>query len=150
MRITLIAPGTQGDVRPYVALGMGLKADGHTVCVATHLNFKGLVTRHGLAFCPMHGDTEALMHDPEVGDALTKNNLLAQLSLMKRKLIVLNQQWMRDCLEACQEADVVIGGFGGVIVGQSVAEKLGIPFVQAWLVPFLPTSAFPAVAFPMI
>jgi sterol 3beta-glucosyltransferase len=150
MRITLIAPGTQGDVRPYVALGMGLRVAGHTVRVATNPNFEALVTRHGLTFCPMHGDTEALMRDPEVGNALAKNNPIAQLSLLQKKLIVLNQQWIRDCLEACQDADVVVGGFGGVIAGQPVAEKLGVPFVQAWLVPFLPTSAFPAVTFPML
>ncbi len=150
MQITIIAPGTQGDVRPYVALGVGLKAAGHAVRVATHLNFETLVTRYGLSFCPMHGDTEALMRDPKVGNALAKNNPIAQISLLQKKLIVLNQQWMRDCLDACQEADVVIGGFGGVIAGQPVAEKLGIPFVQAWLVPFLPTRAFPAVTFPMM
>jgi UDP:flavonoid glycosyltransferase YjiC (YdhE family) len=150
MQITIIAPGTQGDVRPYVALGMGLQADGHTVCVASNLNFEALVTQHGLAFAPMHGDTEALMRDPAVGDALAKNNPLIQFSLLKKKLIALNVQWVRDCLAACQGADLVIGGFGGVIAGQPVAEKLGIPFVQAWLVPFLPTRAFPAVSFPML
>jgi len=41
------------------------------------------------------------------------------LNLLKRKLIVLNGQWMRDFLDACQEAEVVIGGFGGL-----TAEKL--------------------------
>jgi sterol 3beta-glucosyltransferase len=150
MRITLIAPGSQGDVRPYVALGMGLKVDGHTVCLATNLNFETLVRQHGLEFHPLHGDTEALMRDPEVGNALAKNNPIAQLSLLKKKLIVLNEQWVRDCLEACRGADLVMGGFGGVITGQPVAEKLGIPFVQAWLVPFLPTREFPAVSFPTI
>ncbi|CAG0932100.1 vancomycin aglycone glucosyltransferase [Thermoflexales bacterium] len=150
MRIAIIAPGTQGDVRPYVALGVGLRTAGHAVRVVTHLNFETLVTCYGLGFCPLQGDTEALMRDQEVGNALAKNNPIAQLSLLQKNLIVLNQQWVRDCLDACQEADVVIGGFGGVMVGQPVAEKLGLPFVQAWLVPFLPTRAFPAVTFPMM
>ncbi len=150
MRITIIAPGTQGDVRPYVALGLGLKADGHVVRVVTHLNFETLVTCYGLVFCPLHGDTETLMRDREVGKALAQNNPFAQISLLRKRLIVLNQQWVRDCLDACQEAEVVIGGFGGVMAGQPVAEKMGIPFVQAWLVPFLPTRDFPAVTFPMM
>jgi sterol 3beta-glucosyltransferase len=150
MNLTIIAPGTQGDVRPYVALGRGLQAAGHSVRVASHQNFASLVTGCDLAFYPLHGDMEAIMRDQAVGDALANNNPLAQFSLMKKKLIVLNQQWMCDCLEACQATDVVIGGFGGLIAGQPVAEKLGIPFVQAWLVPFTPTRAFPAVSFPMM
>ncbi len=150
MNITIIAPGAQGDVRPYVALGKGLHEAGHAVRVATHENFASLVAGCGLAFATLHGDMEALMRDEAVGDALAKNNLLAQFSLMKKKLVVLNEQWMRDCLDACQDADVVVGGFGGLVAGQPVAEKLGLPFVQAWMVPFMPTRALPAVSFPML
>ena len=150
MRMTIIAPGTQGDVRPYVALGKGLQAAGHNIRIATHQNFASLVNGCGLTFYPLHGDMEALMRDQAVGSALAKNNPLIQLNLMKKKLIIMNQQWMRDCLDACQAAEVVIGGFGGLIAGQPVAEKLGLPFVQAWLVPFTPTRAFPAVSFPML
>ena len=58
MQKTRIAPGSQGDVRPYVALGRGLQAAGHTVLVAAHLNFAPLVTGCGLAFSPLHGDKE--------------------------------------------------------------------------------------------
>ncbi len=150
MRITIVAPGSQGDVRPYVALGVGLKAAGNTVRVATNLNFETLVARNGLVFCPLCGDTETLMRSPEARNALTKSNPIAQISLLQKKLVALNQQWVSDCLNACLNVDIVMGGFGGVIAGQPVAEKLGIPFVQAWLVPFLPTRAFPAVTFPMI
>ena len=150
MNITIIAPGTQGDVRPYVALGKGLQDSGHQVQVATHQNFAALVAGCGLTLFPLHGDMEGLMRDPTVGVALAKNNLLNQFTLLKKKLIVLNQQWMHDCLEACQATEVVIGGFGGLIAGQPVAEKLGLPFIQAWLVPFTPTRAFPAVSFPML
>lgn len=148
--ITIIAPGSQGDVRPYVALGQGLQAAGCSVRVATHQNFAALVTGCGLAFYPLHGDMEALLRDQAVGDALGKKNPLAQLSLMKKKLVVMNEQWMRDCLEACQGAELVTGGFGGLIAGQPVAEKLGLPFIQAWLAPFTPTRLFPATSFPML
>lgn len=150
MNITLIATGTQGDVRPLVALGKGLQAAGHNVRLATHQNFASLVTDCGLTFSLLHGDMEALMRDQAVGDALAKNNPLAQLSLMKKKLLVLNEQWMRGSLEACQDADLLIGGFGGLIAGQPVAEKLGLPFIQAWITPFTPTRTFPAVSFPML
>jgi UDP:flavonoid glycosyltransferase YjiC (YdhE family) len=49
MHMTLIAPGSQGDVRPYVALGRGLQAAGlragkPTICVPFIL-----ISDHGLA-----------------------------------------------------------------------------------------------------
>ncbi|MFZ6030837.1 MAG: glycosyltransferase [Chloroflexota bacterium] len=56
IKITLIAPGSQGDVRPYIALGKGLQAAGHSIRIATNINFEILVKQHGLVFCPMHGD----------------------------------------------------------------------------------------------
>ncbi|MBN2147767.1 MAG: glycosyltransferase [Anaerolineales bacterium] len=70
MNITIIAPGTQGDVRPYVALGRGLKSAGHGVRLATHQNFASLVAGNDLDFHPLHGDMEAMMRDQAVGEAL--------------------------------------------------------------------------------
>ena len=34
MRITIITIGSYGDVQPYIALGLGLQAAGHNVCLA--------------------------------------------------------------------------------------------------------------------
>ena len=45
MRIVFVAAGTGGDVQPYIALAMGLRAAGHTVRIATHHNFRALVER---------------------------------------------------------------------------------------------------------
>jgi len=150
VRITIVAPGSQGDVRPYVALGAGLQADGHRVRVATHADFAGLVSGQGLAFHALAGNLETLMRDRQVGSALAGGNPLSQLMLMRSKIISLVEGWIRDCRDACREADLVMGGLGGVIAGQPVAEKLGIPFVQAWLVPFTPTRAYPAASFSAI
>lgn len=36
MRIAIIAPGSRGDVQPYLALGKGLKQAGHVVRLVTH------------------------------------------------------------------------------------------------------------------
>ena len=52
MRIALIAPGSRGDVEPYLALGKGLKQAGHAVRLVTHQNFEGFVNSHGVEFGP--------------------------------------------------------------------------------------------------
>lgn len=43
LRFTCLTIGSRGDVQPYIALAKGLKADGHRVKIATHLEFKDWV-----------------------------------------------------------------------------------------------------------
>src|SRR5262245_8708316 len=56
MRIRIITIGSQGDVRPYVALGMGLQTAGHDVRIVTHPSFETLVRERGLDFAGVSGD----------------------------------------------------------------------------------------------
>jgi sterol 3beta-glucosyltransferase len=50
MKITILTIGSRGDVQPFVALGRGLQAAGHSVVLATHEEFRGFVTEHDLEF----------------------------------------------------------------------------------------------------
>jgi UDP:flavonoid glycosyltransferase YjiC (YdhE family) len=59
------------------------------------------------------------------------------------------QQWTQEVLAACDGVEVIAGGIGGMVVGVSVAEKLGVPFIEAHLQPVgLTTSDFPGVLTP--
>ena len=49
MRIALITLGSEGDVRPFIALGLGLQAAGHDVLLVTHTSFEPLIHSCGLA-----------------------------------------------------------------------------------------------------
>lgn len=40
LRFTCLTIGSRGDVQPYIALCKGLKADGHHVRIATHVEYK--------------------------------------------------------------------------------------------------------------
>jgi hypothetical protein len=40
LKFTCLTIGSRGDVQPYIALGKGLKADGHQVKIATHPEYK--------------------------------------------------------------------------------------------------------------
>ncbi len=40
LRFTCLTIGSRGDVQPYIALCKGLKADGHQVRIATHIEYK--------------------------------------------------------------------------------------------------------------
>ena len=66
MRIAIIALGSRGDVQPYVALGVGLKAAGHVVRLVTHENFAPLAAAHGLEARPVRGDVQAVAESEAV------------------------------------------------------------------------------------
>lgn len=148
MNITIIATGSRGDVQPYIALGKGLSAAGHTVRLATHANFEALVTAHDLDFWLVKGDVQAVAQSAEMRERLQDGNFLAIMSRMAREAERAALDMAEGSLAACHGADLVLGGLGGEYMGMAVAEKLGLPFVPAYLVPFTPTGAFPSVLAP--
>ncbi len=52
--------GTRGDVQPFIAVAVRLKADGHVVRLVTHNVFKEWVESYGLEFLPIKGDPRVL------------------------------------------------------------------------------------------
>jgi sterol 3beta-glucosyltransferase len=148
MRIAVIALGSQGDVQPYVALGKGLKEAGHFVRLVTHENFEGLVSSQGLEFWPVKGNVQEIIETQETRDLLEKGNFLAIMSYTAKAAQSAAIDWASEGSVACQGMDLLLAGVGGLYVGLSLAEKLGIPFLQAYIFPFTPTKAFPGVLFP--
>jgi sterol 3beta-glucosyltransferase len=148
MRIAIIAMGSRGDVQPYLALGKGLKAAGHFVRLITHENFEQLVTSHGLEFCPVKGNVQEVMESPEILKLLEQGNFLAINAYTSKIVKDISIDWARDGLAACEGMNLIIAGVGGLYIAISLAEKLNIPFLQAYIFPFTPTKAFPAVLFP--
>jgi sterol 3beta-glucosyltransferase len=61
LRFTCLTIGSRGDVQPYIALAKGLQADGHTVKIATHLEFKDWIEGHGIQYAYVGGDPAELM-----------------------------------------------------------------------------------------
>ena len=148
MRIAIIALGSRGDVQPYIALGKGLQASGHAVRLVTHENFADLVTAHGLEFWPMQGDVQAVVESPEMRALLEKGNFLAITARTAKAAQSAVLQWAQDGLIACQGMELLVAGIGGLYIGLALAEKLDLPFIQANVVPFTPTTAFPGALLP--
>jgi sterol 3beta-glucosyltransferase len=148
MRITIIASGSRGDVQPYVALGKGLQQAGHSVRLLTHDNYGPFVAAHGLEFWPMRGDVQAVAQSAEMQALLEKGNFLAITAHTAKLAKEAALHWAEDGLAGCQGTELILAGMGGMNAGISLAEKLGVPFVQAPVVPFTPTAAFPGALFP--
>ncbi|OOV13487.1 glycosyltransferase [Deinococcus sp. LM3] len=148
MRVTLIALGSRGDVQPYVALGLGLRRAGHAVRLASHEAFRALVTGAGLEFAPMRGDVQEVVNSPEMRAALAGGNMLAINRVSARATQQGALLWAEDGLVAARDADLLVAGIGGLNVAQALSEKLRMPLVEAHVVPFHPTRAFPGAIFP--
>ena len=147
MKVAIIALGSRGDVQPHVALGVGLRRAGHSVRIVTSSDFGDLVRSHDLEFCDTGVSTEAIAN--EMHDLLEAGNFLKIMTAMGDSARRVAVQVAANGLEACEGSDVIVSGLGGLFVGQALAEKLGVPFVQAYLYPFSPTREFPGVLTPV-
>ena len=148
--IVMIAPGSRGDIQPYIALGQGLRRAGHTVRIVTNKDFESLVTSYSLEIWPVDINIQAALQTQETSAAVERGGLVASF----RKLAELAGSGARMLvqvgLEAAHDADIIISGFGGILVGASLAEKLDLPFIQAYNVPLTPTAEFPGVLMPWL
>ncbi len=147
MQITIIAGGSRGDVQPYVALGKGLQEAGHAVRILTSDDFQTLVTDYGLDFFTTGGNAEAVAR--EMQTLSEQGKMLKILSEMRHASEKQAVQAAERGLVACQGSDLILGGLSGLFSGQALSEKLGIPLLLAYLVPFTPTSAFPSTLTPV-
>src|ERR687885_2405042 len=101
MRVTITTGGSRGEVQPYVALGLGLRAAGHEVSIAAQAPYEGFVRSRGLEFHPISGDPRQLVaellqegHNP-VGFARRFKSILGPLM----------EQNLQEYLVACRDAE---------------------------------------------
>jgi UDP:flavonoid glycosyltransferase YjiC (YdhE family) len=150
MKVTVIAIGSQGDVQPYISLGAGLKTTGHEVCLATHASFEPAVREHGLEFATVEGNPREIL-ETEAGKALmeTGGNIVIHVRRLKSLANALIQQVLSSTWNACQGTDAIVHspfGFGSVYA----AQKLDVPSVAAYHVPFTRTNSFASITMPQL
>ena len=150
MRIAIIAPGSRGDVEPYVALGKGLVEAGHLVRLVTHEDFETLVSAHRVDFWPLKGKVQEIAQSAAMRELLEKGGFISVLRQMskdaRRGALVLAE----GGLAACGGMDLVVAGLGGLFTGLALAEKLALPFLQAYYIPFTTTRAYPSFLLPRL
>jgi UDP:flavonoid glycosyltransferase YjiC (YdhE family) len=148
MRITTIAPGSRGDVQPYIALGLGLVAAGHRVRVLTHRDFESLVGLHGLEYWPLEARAADIAQSAQMRQRMERGKFLAVLSQMGKDARRGAVHLAESALAASRDADLLLSGLAGLFASLAVAEKLDLPIVQAHYIPFSPTREFPSFVAP--
>jgi sterol 3beta-glucosyltransferase len=149
MRVTLITFGTQGDVRPMVALAEGLARAGHTPVLVADPEFAPLAEGRGIEFKTLSGDIRATTASADMEALFTRGRNPAELSrMMARLAIEHSESWAAQFLEAARGSTGVIATGLGFFIGLAIAEKLGIPTIAAGLQPVSPTGSFPPPLIP--
>ena len=146
MRVTINAFGSRGDVQPYIALGRGLKAAGHTVRITTHRIFANLVRKHELDYSPMEGDPKEVLLEQAIVN-LGNNPVRVNRWIVENFRPVMDRVFLAT-LEGAKGADVLLNSALS-FAGWHVAEKLNIPAIAAYLQPVTPTRAFHGMSSPL-
>lgn len=142
MRIVIFSIGTQGDVRPFVALGRGLRERGHSVCIATGTTCEQLVVDNGLDFAPLTADfLEMMAADPRAMQKGT--NPLALLPTVRRRLREMAADWAEQGKAAARGAELLIGNGMVALLASSLAELGGVRCLETQLQPVTPCPDIP-------
>ena len=156
LNILIITLGSRGDVQPYVALAVGLKAAGHQVTFCTSALFESFITERGLNYRYMNNGFIELMRS-DVGRTAVEDlagvmgGIKTTLKLFQRVKPVLRKT-LTDSWKAAQSVapDLMILGSKGAMA-EPIAEKLGIPLLMAMPMPqMVPTAEIPSVGFPQL
>ena len=140
--IVIFTIGTQGDIRPCVALGQGLQRSGHRVRIATSPNFADMVRQAGLEFYPLTADFQSMLEsDRTITDQGL--NLRAMARIFRDRYADWATNWVHEGLAASEGAGLLIGVSNSTLLAKALSEALGIPFAIARLQPLTPSRLLP-------
>jgi sterol 3beta-glucosyltransferase len=141
VRICIFSIGTQGDIRPFAALGRRLGSFGHDVAIVTDDRHRALIESAGLSHVALESDFAELMAQAHA--QMDSGSQLKVGRAMARAMTDWMPRWAEQAMDATQDADLVFGSGSGTVLGGSVAERRGIPFVQAQFMPLTPSRHIP-------
>lgn len=144
-RIAIAAIGTMGDVQPFVALGRALMKRGHSVVIATTVDFESFVTSHGLEFQTLGADIQAFMRQSQFDTVMQKNSLLYAPKLLRDGQKILRVA-CRHLWATAQDVDAIVF-HQTTNFAVDIAEALDIPAIMTAFQPLNPTGEFPYFAY---
>jgi UDP:flavonoid glycosyltransferase YjiC (YdhE family) len=131
MRVDIVAIGSQGDVQPAVAFGLGLKRAGHGVRVVTKGGYERFVRERGLD----HLAIVATSHDALDTDVVRDwvENRTGALGFV-RGFVRLAASQIRTGTAlywaACGDVEALVVNQMGLGVGLHIAERLKVPLIR--------------------
>lgn len=153
-RILIATYGSRGDVEPFLALALGLKARGHDVALMTSTRFAGWIGEKGVSFLPISDEALAQIDTPDGQAMLDGSTGILKRMMAARRMTARAKPLLAQMLDQAWEGaegfrpDLIIFN-PKIMAAPHIAEKLGIPAVLVFLQPmFVPTTTFPAAGLP--
>lgn len=143
MKITMLAIGSTGDVRPYMLLGRELHRRGHEITVASFSPFEKMITEAGLKFFCISGDALDLMSHLMKPGAVGAKYLIE----VEKALRDVAPKLLDDLTRSCEGADAMVCTYFGSLF-YSIAEKYDIPCIQTHYFPMDPNASMPISSAP--
>lgn len=132
-RIVLTTFGSFGDVHPYIAVGLELKARGHRPVIATSPLYRDKIETTGLGFHPVGPDFRPPQEDPEIVARVMDVKKGSEF-LFKELLMPHLRDGYEALREAASDADLLVTHVI-TLAGPVLAQKTGIPWVSTVLAP---------------
>lgn len=144
MRIAIHTLGTRGDIQPYLALALGLKAEGHEILIAGPTQFEAFIGARGIGFAPLPGEYLDLLETEEAKVAMSGGGGFAAGFRLMRHFRPIGRKQLSQEWEAAQRFGPELIIYHPKAVGAPhIAERLSCPAVLASPLPgFTPTSEF--------
>jgi sterol 3beta-glucosyltransferase len=144
----LVTYGSRGDIQPFIALALGLMANGHKVTLAAPGNFKPLADSYGVDIYPLYGDVEVMVNSPQLRECISSGSNIAFVRSMLKETHDMRGPLFNDICKACENADAMVVVNTCILYVAAIAEK----FNKKWLIvqlnpPMIPTKAFPMLMF---
>ena len=153
MKIGIQTWGSEGDVRPFMALAAGLRAAGHeATLVVTDVTGKDYTALGATFGVPV---IQAGRFPPDLarqaGEVLVREtNFLQQVNIILRDLFEpAALDMLREAKRLCSENDLVIGHFLCHPL-RTAAELAGKPHVAVFLAPLIPSASYPPPGVPAL
>jgi sterol 3beta-glucosyltransferase len=132
--IMVLTAGSTGDFEPFAALAERLGRRGHTVTLAADAGFERLAPDSPVEFAPIRADFQSLVPTPKRKRPSLRGEVFPVIRSM------LEDSWT---VARSNQPEVIVAHEKS-LAAPHLAEKLGVPHVQALTVPMLtPTREFP-------
>jgi UDP:flavonoid glycosyltransferase YjiC (YdhE family) len=150
VRISIIAAGSRGDVQPYLALGAGLSARGHTVRLAASPRYEPLAREAGLDFFSLANSDPLRIKGTQAERASASRSYTSLVRSMRRATADSASERYANGLEACKDAHLILTSPLAFMMAYSIGEKIDVPVIRAFYSPASPTREYPALIGPRL
>ena len=141
--IVMLTLGTQGDIRPLLALALGLQRRGHQVRMLTSSNFAEMIRAQGVEFYPLTGDFQALL-EGDRSIAERGLNMRAMMKVFRARMTEWARDWAEQGRAACEGASLLLGTGSASLLAVALGEALGIRVAFSQLQPLTASREMPA------